>query len=47
MHKDGIMVAEYWTDLPPKAQLEAKIHSALVEAKERLERRRLLQILNR
>jgi predicted nuclease of restriction endonuclease-like (RecB) superfamily len=42
MHKDGIMVAEYWTDLPPKAQLEAKIHSALVEAKERLERRRLL-----
>jgi len=42
MHKDGIMVAEYWTDLPPKEQLEAKIHSALVEAKERLERRRLL-----
>lgn len=42
MHKDGIMVAEYWTDLPPKAQLEAKIHSALVEARERLKRRKLL-----
>jgi len=22
MHKDGIMVAEYWTELPPKKQLE-------------------------
>ncbi len=24
MHKDGIMVAEYWTELPPKKQLEQK-----------------------
>lgn len=42
MHKDGIMVAEYWTELPPKKQLEQKIHSILIEAKERLERNKLL-----
>ena len=24
MHKDGIMVAEYWTELPPKKELEKK-----------------------
>lgn len=24
MHKDGIMVAEYWTDLPPKKEFEEK-----------------------
>lgn len=38
MHKDGIVVAEYWTDLPPKKQFEEKIHSLLIEAKERIER---------
>ena len=43
MHKDGIMVAEYWTDLPPKKQLEQKIHSLLVEAKERLERNKIIE----
>jgi predicted nuclease of restriction endonuclease-like (RecB) superfamily len=37
MHKDGIVVAEYWTDLPPKKQLEQKIHSLLLEARERIE----------
>ena len=42
MHKDGIMVAEYWTELPPKKQLEKKIHSILMEAKERIERNKLL-----
>jgi len=41
MYKDGIMVAEYWTDLPPKKVLEAKLHEALVEARERLERKKL------
>lgn len=41
MHKDGIMVAEYWTDLPPKKQFEEKIHSLLAEAKERIERKYL------
>ncbi len=42
MGKDGIMVAEYWTELPPKNELEAKLHSALIEAKERIERKKLL-----
>ncbi len=37
MHKDGIMVAEYWTELPPKAELEQKLHNALIEAKMRFE----------
>jgi len=42
MHKDGIVVAEYLTDLPPKSVLEKKLHQALLEAKERLERKRLI-----
>lgn len=37
MHKGGIIVAEYWTDLPPKKQFEEKIHSLLIEAKEKTE----------
>ncbi len=37
MHKDGIVVAEYWKDLPPKEKLEKKLHSILIEAKERME----------
>ena len=41
MHKDGIMVAEYWTELLPKEQLEKKLNQALIEAKERLERKRI------
>ncbi len=41
MHKDGIMVAEYWTDLPPKEELQEKIHLALEEARERIARRKL------
>ncbi len=41
MHKDGIMVAEYWTELPPKNILEAKIHQALIEARERIARKKL------
>lgn len=41
LHKDGIMVAEYWTALPPKEALEAKIHQLLIEAKERIERNRI------
>jgi len=43
MHKDGIMVAEYWTELPPKKQLEQKIHAILEEAKERIERKKLME----
>ncbi len=41
MQKDGIMVAEYWTQLPPKEILEAKLHEALIEARERIERKQL------
>lgn len=42
MHKDGITVAEYWTELPPKAELEQQLHQALLEARERLARRGVL-----
>ncbi len=41
MHKDGIMVAEYWTDLPPKKELEQKIHALLAEAQEHLAQRQI------
>ncbi|MCD2423764.1 PDDEXK nuclease domain-containing protein [Niabella pedocola] len=43
MHKDGIMVAEYWTELPPKKELEKKIHHILIKARERIENNRLLE----
>jgi len=39
--QNRIMVAEYWTDLPPKNILEQKLQQAVIEAKERLERRKL------
>ncbi len=42
MHQDGITVAEYWTELPPKAELERQLHQALQEARERLARRGVL-----
>lgn len=41
MHKDGIMVAEYWTELPPKKELEKRLHKAITEAREMLERKKL------
>jgi predicted nuclease of restriction endonuclease-like (RecB) superfamily len=41
MHKDGIMVAEYWTEFLPKKELEQKLHQILQEARERLERKKL------
>jgi len=43
VQRDGITVAEYWTELPPKAELERQLRSALAEARERIERRRLMQ----
>ncbi len=43
MHKDGIMVAEYLTVMPPKEELEAKLHQLLVETKERIERNKRLK----
>jgi len=42
MHKDGIMVAEYWTELPPKKDLEQKLHQTLIETRERFERKKLM-----
>lgn len=41
MHKDGIMVAEYWTELPPKKELEQKLHQLLIEARERIAQRKI------
>lgn len=43
MHKDGIMVAEYLTELPPKKELEQRLHKAYLEAKETMDRRKLLE----
>ncbi len=43
MGKNGIMVAEYWTDLPPKEKLEEKLHLLLKEAKARIQRNNLLK----
>jgi len=42
MDKVGIAVAEYWTVLPSKLEFERKISEILREAKERLERRKML-----
>ena len=42
MHNDGITVAEYWTELPPKVELEQHLHQVLLEARERLARRGVL-----
>jgi len=42
MDKDGIMVAEYWTTLPPKAEFEQKIQAILAETRERMLQRNLL-----
>ena len=39
MHKTGIAVAEYWTILPPKAELQAKLGEIVKEVQERLARR--------
>ena len=42
LDKEGIAVAQYWTDLPPKAEFERKIKEILEQARERLNRRKLL-----
>ena len=44
MHKYGIMVAEYWTELLPKKQLEEKLHSLLIEARARIENKRMMNL---
>lgn len=40
LDNEGIAIAEYWTNLPPKAELERKIREILHEARERLARRK-------
>jgi predicted nuclease of restriction endonuclease-like (RecB) superfamily len=42
MDRAGIVVAEYWTELPPKAVFEQRIKEIMQEAQERLERRKAL-----
>ena len=42
LDRDGILVAEYWTALPPKVEFEQKIHTILAETRERLARKNLL-----
>jgi succinyl-CoA:acetate CoA-transferase len=34
MYKDGIIVAEYWTELPQKRDLEKRLHTAIIHARE-------------
>lgn len=41
MHKDGIVVAEYWTELPSREELELRLRAILRDARERLARREL------
>ncbi|WP_239541007.1 PDDEXK nuclease domain-containing protein [Cryomorpha ignava] len=43
MGKDGIMVAEYWTELPSKNLLEQKLQQLLIEAKARIEHKNLMK----
>lgn len=43
MHKDGVMVAKFWTTLPSKKELEEKLHSLLIEARSRIENRKFLE----
>jgi len=44
MDKDGILVAEYWTTLPPKIEFVKKIQAILAETRERLAQRKLLSL---
>lgn len=46
MHNAGIAVAEYWTILPPRAELEAKLGEIVRDAQERLARRGLSAALD-
>jgi DNA-binding response OmpR family regulator len=41
LHKDNIVVAEYWTELLPKKELEARLQTILRDARERVARRAL------
>ena len=36
MERSGIRVAAYWTEALPKAELERKLHEAVIQARHRL-----------
>ena len=42
LDKEGIAVAEYWVAMPPKAEFERKIKEILIQAQERLTRRKTM-----
>jgi predicted nuclease of restriction endonuclease-like (RecB) superfamily len=42
LDRDGILVAEYWTALPPKKEFEQKIRAILSETRERMAQRNFL-----
>ena len=42
LHKDGIMVAEYWTEVLPKQDLQEHLNEILRSARERLARRGII-----
>ena len=42
LDRDGILVAEYWTTLPPKVEFEQKIQTILAETRERMSNRNLI-----
>jgi predicted nuclease of restriction endonuclease-like (RecB) superfamily len=42
LDRDGILVAEYWTELPPKEEFESKIQMILTDTRERMEHRKLM-----
>ena len=42
LDKEGIAVAQYWTHLPPRSEFEQKVAQIYTEARERLERRKLI-----
>ncbi len=39
LEPDNIHIAEYWLTLPPKEVLQAKLHKAMIEAREKLDLR--------
>lgn len=47
LHKSGIRVAEYMTELPPRKVLEKKLHQAIIAAREQLSQRSLKPSLQR
>ena len=43
LHKSGIRVAEYMTELPPRKLLQKKLHQAIIAAREQLAQRSLVE----